>query len=631
MALALVFSFLIGVSQVFGAGVDSNNAPIIGKSKSSIVFRGSVLSRDFQIWNAGVGTLKYTLDINGTDANNFTIDDTNVGEDVNGQSVGKDDIKTHTVDVNYGQSLTTLTARIVITDNNDANNVAYINLTATPSGPNEPNGPGESHGPNTSLVIGRSSSRIGLAGSVISKRFQIWSKGKETLNYTLALGGGDAEYFVLNKEQGQSKGVDDKRAHTVSVNYDSDFHNKILYAWIEITDDNDNVSYIDLSATETIATRVSYISIEQGINSDDTNDFRLNIVTDSTVAEVNFTTAEGNEYLISDYNESGDGSIRYWTYPEGDDIDFADYGDGSIRYWTYPEGDDIDFADYGDGRYTIAVTYNDDDFADTNVNFGIPNKPGTIVWPVKMPVLTNPGDETVSPVRFTWDKCSDSNVGSIRVGYKRQDSTTWIEREYSKGTQRSAAINLETGGWDATLSFGRWYQGENDDGIEFEVGKCTRSQSTFDIMKWFGTDSDTNMINQPLKLTDCSGHIVTFALTGGGKGEVNDSTCRFENITLTDTTEKSVFSIATAGGVKTGIGNINVHGPIKAIIGRNVNLNGNIKIDDGAGSIVLNNVADCNITIGSTMPTIKSCALTFNQIDTLENGQRNADSEPAGD
>jgi hypothetical protein len=60
------------------------------------------------------------------------------------------------------------------------------------------------------------------------------------------------------------------------------------------------------------------------------------------------------------------------------------------------------------------------------------------------------------------------------------------------------------------------------------------------------------------------------------------------------------------------------HGPIKAIIGRNVNLDGNIKIDNGAGSIVLNNVADCNITIGSATSAIKNCALTFGQIDTLK-------------
>ncbi|MBN2020345.1 MAG: hypothetical protein JW749_08975 [Sedimentisphaerales bacterium] len=593
---------------------DSNNVayitltalpPIIKTSTDSLYFTEGNSSQNFEIWTGRTDTLYYTLSIDGDDADYFIIDDT--PGDVNGYSTGADDKKMHTVDMDYDQwPDTTLNARIVITDVNDGNNVAYITLTALPSKP------------NSSSNIGRSTGRIELVGKVTSKKFQIWNNNKEdgVLDYTITIIGVDDQHFTLDTEEGQSEDKYDKQTHTVYVDYE-DLHNTTLYAWIVIEDNNDNVAYINLSATETVATRVPYIFMEQSINYTDdveSNVFYLFMVTDDTVEQVDFNTPEGEEFSILDYTENDDGSIRCWTYPEDPD-------------------EVIDLADFGDGTYTIVVTYQDDDVAQTKVNFGIPNKPGTIPWPTQIPVLLNPEpeDETVSPVRLEWEKCTDPNADSVRLILENLDSfdddenTNLITKEYSKGTTRSSAFTLETGQWRAGLSFGRWYHVKkgNNDGIEFEVGKCIRSYSDFEIMKWFGTFDEFK--NHTLKIADCCGTEVTFNLTGGGWGEIADGN-DFNEITLTGTTAKSVFSITNKKGTEITVGDIKTKtdetdgdiNDIKAIIGRNVNLEGDITITGGARSILLNN-ASGDISIGSyDSPKIIPCVLKFNKIDDLD-------------
>ncbi len=596
LALILVFSLLMGVAQAF------EEDPNIGKSTEIIDLNDNVVSKLFQIWSDGNDPLNYKLSIDGNDAEYFIIDGT-IG-DVNGQSVDADDKKTHMLNINldYDPRLDiTLNARIVITENNDTNLVSYITLTAKFHA--------DTHEPSSPL-IGRSAGHIELAGNVTSKRFRIWNNGTGTMNYTLTLYGDDSDYFSLDTEQGQSEGQSDKQTHTVSVEYDSDFHNNTLYAWIEIEDDNDNVAYIDLSATETTATRVSYISMEQGINYQDAgevNDFWLYIETDDTVDKIDFTTAEDKDFFISDYNENDDGSIRYWTYPEEPD-------------------DEVDLADYGDGTYVITVTYDNNDTAQTEINFGIPKKPGTIVWPTQIPVITYPEEKTVSPVRLKWEKCVDPNAGSIRLVLENYESEYYEEiinsigKQYSKGTTKSSSINLDVGQWRAVLSFGKWYQSENDDGIPYEVGKYISGNSDFSVMKWFGTFDEFK--NHPLKIADCYSTGVTFKLTGGGWGEITDEDCTFDTINLYDTTEKSVFRIKTADGNVTTIGSINAEEcDIKAITGRKVDIENNITIGGGARSIILNNVSG-SINIGEYVsdddsPKIITCALKFNEASDL--------------
>jgi hypothetical protein len=173
-AIALILAFFLPAAALQAAEAVANN-PNIGKSDNLIYFEEEVVSANFQIWdaNADPNTLKYTLHLEGPYAANFTIDGNSA--DVHGESNGVSDKKTHTVDVNYGQLHDiALNAKIAIKENNDISRVSYITLLA--QAPPEPN---DTNGPVSSPEIGRSSSRIALAGNVLSKRFQIWNKGTQ--------------------------------------------------------------------------------------------------------------------------------------------------------------------------------------------------------------------------------------------------------------------------------------------------------------------------------------------------------------------------------------------------------------------------------------------------------------------
>jgi len=595
----------MGISQAFAADpCFSDPNALIGQDTKLLTFGETDVTKRFNIWNDSNdanSVLRYTLDINGADANYFYFGIKGVNE-VNGESYGVGDKQEHTISVQSHSK--SLIADIIIkqvfdsndpNEVNDLNNYSYIDLSAPIEEPNE-----EPNNPTTSTVIGLSTSHITMSGNVVSKRFRIWNKGTEELNYTLAIVGEDSDYFWLDSEDGNSAGTYDIKTHTVFVDYE-DLHNTTLHAQIEITDDNDDTAYIDLTATETIATRVFYVSIEEALEDGEPN-FSMYIETDATVTDINFTTPEGEIHLIDEVEEDEETGIQYWYFLD----------------------DPNDFADFGDGEYKIEVTYDDNDTAETLINFGIPNKPGTIAWPTQEPVLTQPeyDEGVVSPVRLEWEKCTDASVNLIRIGIQKEDDfeANSIYLEYSKGTVRSSAVKLTPGTWITQLSFGKWYQGKNEDGIEYEVGRCLRSYSSFNVMKWFGTNEEDGYKNHTLKLIDCEGTEVTFKLTGGGSGEVLGDDCECEGIELTGTTEKSVLKISTKKSIKTNIdGDIAADGDIKAIIGRNVNLSGDITIEGAVSSIALNRlIGDCNININEPISEkITTCALEFGQADNL--------------
>ena len=103
--------------------------------------------------------------------------------------------------------------------------------------------------------------------------------------------------------------------------------------------------------------------------------------------------------------------------------------------------------------------------------------------------MTSPPKDgnAVSPVRFIWKKCSDSNVGVILFGYKRPDDANWIEHGYAKSTTKTGLFNLDYGEWLSELTFGRWYQAKNSDGIDINVGKYIKSYSSFMVTNTFGS------------------------------------------------------------------------------------------------------------------------------------------------
>ena len=296
-----------------------------------------------------------------------------------------------------------------------------------------------------------------------------------------------------------------------------------------------------------------------------------------------------------------------------------------ITYWQYQEWfyEANGLNNYQDGEYTIKAIYSDNNSEETAVNFGIPNQPGSIAQPTQRPEMTNPlnTEGVVSPLQFAWEKCSDSNADSIRLGFDNPSDTNLTEQDYGENAVKANALNLNPGTWFAELDFGRWYQVQNDNDITIEVGKTSRSHITFDITKGFGTFG--GLKNHQLQIPDCNGKTITFSLTGGGSGVVESDSnvqgdCSFANIILSGTTEKSVLTITPEPGAKTDIVNIEATGPIQTINARNVNLKGDILINGTAAMILLNDASgSSNIKIGSSSSPKAACALKFGRVNNL--------------
>ena len=143
---------------------------------------------------------------------------------------------------------------------------------------------------------------------------------------------------------------------------------------------------------------------------------------------------------------------------------------------------------------------------------------------------------------------------------------------------------------------------------------CTTLVFGIDVSRFGDFEGQKNI---KVTLNDINGVPVTFALSGGGHGEVSDDTA-FSQITL-DTTEKSAFSITTKGkGITTSVGDITVNGPIKSITAKTTDLAGNITIDGSLGSLMLNNVSgDRIITIGSSSNPKAGVLMKFNRVSDL--------------
>jgi hypothetical protein len=472
---------------------------------------------------------------------------------------------------------------------------------------------------DSNSLIGVSTKSIELQGATTSKTFKIWNKGTGKMSYTLSVADG-VHYFAVAPTSGDSNGPSYANVHTVTADYNVIPHGKTVTGKITISDGK-STRYIDLSATETVASHVRSVKIEHGIdcNEQDSNDpnngpdyiFLIKIITDNSAAAVAFTPPDGDPcepYTITKTAYTKNENIETWYSEKA--------GEHS---WTYQArfSDFNGLTAYWNGKYIVRIIYTDSAKAETEVGFSIPDRPGAIPQPTQEPNMTSPSKDgnAVSPVRFGWEKCSDSNVGLIRVGYKKPDDANWIEQEYGKSATKTGLFDMDYGEWTTELVFGRWYQAKNSDDIDINVGKYIKSYSSFMVTNAFGTFDELN--GHPLQLEDCNGHIVTFTLTGGGEGAV-DNNCNFNSIILRGTTEKSVLSITTAGGAKTSIGSIDANGPIKAIIGRNVDLKGDITIDGCAAMIVMGNVpGSSNITIGSPALPKTACAMKFGEVNNL--------------
>ena len=119
-------------------------------------------------------------------------------------------------------------------------------------------------------------------------------------------------------------------------------------------------------------------------------------------------------------------------------------------------------------------------------------------------------------------------------------------------------------------------------------------------------------------VNDSNGVPVTFNLTGDGLYEIAGDINNFNQITLLNTTEKSVFTISTKGKTYTSVGDIVVGGSLKAIIAKTTNLRGNIIVNGSLGTLALGDVADAHtITIGSSPNPKAAVTIVFDQVADL--------------
>jgi hypothetical protein len=126
----------------------------------------------------------------------------------------------------------------------------------------------------------------------------------------------------------------------------------------------------------------------------------------------------------------------------------------------------------------------------------------------------------------------------------------------------------------------------------------------------FGTFNGNKNIKRTLK--DFDGNNVTFALTGGGHGEIAPGDSNFGQIELFDTTEKSVLTISTKSKIWTSAGNIICYGPLKGISAKTTVLNGSITIGPSSNpkaAVTILFDRTSSLAINSDMP-VKSITAT---------------------
>ena len=149
-----------------------------------------------------------------------------------------------------------------------------------------------------------------------------------------------------------------------------------------------------------------------------------------------------------------------------------------------------------------------------------------------------------------------------------------------------------------------------------------------DIVWQFGTFADHK--NVKLTVSDGNGP-VTFAVTGGGSGTVtpaSDGIALFDNVTLTGTTAKSNFSIATPKKRITSIDTINVQhaagtdtGSLKGISAPTTDIEAGITVDGLLSTLVVHDITSVvhYITLNAAdlaVPAKSAVSITAGSINT---------------
>ncbi|MBA7669000.1 hypothetical protein ES703_77124 [subsurface metagenome] len=240
-----------------------------------------------------------------------------------------------------------------------------------------------------------------------------------------------------------------------------------------------------------ISDHVFFIAIDNGWNYEDPGDesdltygFGIEIETDGMVTGVEFFTPAGQTFQIPNIVNNWDEATQTWTTHE------YDAEEGSYYWEYYREQANINhLQDFGDGWYTIKVYYEGGGWNKTDVWFGLPNTSDPIPQPTQEPVFTYPSHHgsVNSPVKFTWQPCTDPSAAGINVWLEKEETDEEIEHNFPVSETSWDSVALTDGFWEACLCFYNGYgvyTGDslyNSDGIEYWVGKYSESECEFAV------------------------------------------------------------------------------------------------------------------------------------------------------
>ncbi|MCL2701054.1 MAG: hypothetical protein FWE88_05105 [Phycisphaerae bacterium] len=137
-----------------------------------------------------------------------------------------------------------------------------------------------------------------------------------------------------------------------------------------------------------------------------------------------------------------------------------------------------------------------------------------------------------------------------------------------------------------------------------------------DVVRFGDVDGKKNV---KAVVTDVNGVQVTFALSGGGYGEIVGG-AYFSMITLSNTTTSSVLSITPKDAtIGTSIGSIVSAGPLKSVDAKNVDIRGGAQFDGGVLNVTLRNVygAEQRMVVGAFPKANEKVSFKFDRIYNL--------------
>jgi hypothetical protein len=123
--------------------------------------------------------------------------------------------------------------------------------------------------------------------------------------------------------------------------------------------------------------------------------------------------------------------------------------------------------------------------------------------------------------------------------------------------------------------------------------------------------------NFKLTVEDQNDSLVTFSLSGGGYGEVNNGD--FDQIAVKGTNSNSSMQIAAKGKAITSVGSIQVAGPLKSLSAKSVDLRGNFQADGIVSSLTLRDVdkghsIDINTSGPAPTDPKAQCTITLGEV-----------------